>query len=273
MNRPGPSQPAAIACFVCLIRFVVGVAVSGDVFAQTPADGSASAASSTTSSATSSTNSTNSTATKRRRAGALPSDEDVPSCLDQSIVDELGQRVRPRGVQKRVFTKRGQLEIVGRGGLFAGDLLSSSFVAGGALAFFPTEDFGIEISFDVTPIALDLDKPLEEFFGDDRFEPSLGYLAQASLLWSPIHAKAKIGDSIVHADISFAAGAGRLVHDSTQGVGLNAGMLLELFTSQWVTVRFDIRDLVLIQEAVAQTRLTNNIVASVGLALWLPTGL
>src|SRR5204863_7110568 len=83
-------------------------------------------------------------------AAARPSDAPVPSCLDQSIVDELGQSLRPRGVQKRDFIKRGQLEIVGRGGLFAGDLLSSSYIAGGALAWFPTEELGVETRFDVT---------------------------------------------------------------------------------------------------------------------------
>src|SRR6186997_1919937 len=101
---------------------------------------------------------------------ARPSDAPVPSCLDQSIVDELGQTLHPRGVQKREFEKRGQLEILARGGLFAGDLLSSSYVYGGALAWFVTEDFGIEGSFDVTRVALDLDRPLADFTGDDRFE-------------------------------------------------------------------------------------------------------
>lgn len=202
-----------------------------------------------------------------------PSDAPVPSCLDQSIVDELGQRVRPRGVQKREFLKKGQIELLAHGGLFAGDLTSSSYVAGGALSFFATEDLAFEASFDITPIALDLDSPLAKFFGDDRFEAGMGYLAQAGLLWSPIHAKAKIGSSIVHADILFAAGGGRLFHDSVQGVGFDGGMAMELFVSQWVTLRFDIRDWVMIQEAVAETRLTNNIVSTFGLGLWIPTGL
>jgi outer membrane beta-barrel protein len=207
------------------------------------------------------------------RAQQRPSEAPVPSCLDQSIVDELGQRVRPRGVQKRDFLKKGQIELVARGGLFAGDLASSSYIAGGALSFFATEDLGIELAFDLTPVALDLDEPLAEFFGDDRFEAGLGYLAHAGLLWSPIHAKAKMGDSIVHADIMFAAGGGRLFHDSVQGIGFDAGMIVELLVSDWISLRFDVRDWVMIQEAVAETRVTNNVVATFGLGLWLPTGL
>jgi outer membrane beta-barrel protein len=203
---------------------------------------------------------------------ARPSDAPVPSCLDQSIVDELGQTLHPRGVQKREFEKRGQLEILARGGLFAGDLLSSSYVYGGALAWFITEDFGIEGSFDVTRVALDLDKPLADFTGDDRFEPGRGYLVLGNLLWSPVHAKMKMGESIIHGDFLLTAGGGRLLHDSAQGMAFDGGLLLDLFISQWFTIRFDLRDVVLVQEAVAETRLTNNLMFTGGLALWLPTG-
>ena len=203
---------------------------------------------------------------------ARPSDAPVPSCLDQSIVDELGLTLHPRGVQKREFEKRGQLEILARGGLFAGDLLSSSYVYGGALAWFVTEDFGIEGSFDVTRVALDLDKPLADFTGDDRFEPGRGYLVLGNLLWSPVHAKMKMGESIIHGDFLLTAGGGRLLHDSAQGMAFDGGLLLDLFLSQWFTIRFDLRDVVLVQEAVAETRLTNNLMFTGGLALWLPTG-
>jgi outer membrane beta-barrel protein len=201
-----------------------------------------------------------------------PSDAPVPSCLDQSIVDQLGQSLRPRGVQERDFLKRGQIEVVARGGLLAGDLMSSSYLWGGSLAFFLTEDLALEASFDVTSVQLDLDRPLAEFTGDRQFDGGRGYLALGGLLWSPIHAKLKIGRRIVHADILLAAGAGRLFHDSSQGIAFDGGLLLELLLSQWVTLRVDLRDLVHVQEAVAETRLANNILLTGGLGLWLPTG-
>lgn len=205
-------------------------------------------------------------------SAARPSDAPVPSCLDQSIVDELGRTLRPRGVQKRDFQKRGQIEVVARGGLFASDLLSSSYLYGGAAAFFLTEDLGIEAGLDVTYVKLDLDRSLAEFFGDDRFESGPGYLALANFLWSPVHAKMKMGESILHADLLFAAGGGRLLHDSVQGMAFDGGVILDLFLNQWFTLRFDLRDIVLVQEAVGETRLTNNLTFTGGLGLWLPTG-
>lgn len=206
-------------------------------------------------------------------AQPLPSESAPPSCLDQTIKDELGAELRPRGVQKRDFLKDGHLALVARGGLFGGDLTSSSWIAGGAAELYLTEDFGLSFSFDLTPITLDLDEPLAQFFGDDRFERGMGYLALANAVWSPIHAKAKMGGGIVHADVLLFAGAGRLFHDSVQGVSFDAGMALDLFVSKVVTVRFDLRDVIAIQEVAAETRLTNNLVATAGLVVWIPTGL
>ena len=206
-------------------------------------------------------------------AAERPSDAPLPSCLDQSIRDELGRELRPRGVQQRDFQKDGRLELLIRGGLYAGDLTSSSWIGGGALALWFTEDFGIEAGFDVTPIALDLDDPLADFFGDDRFEKGLGYLPLANLLWSPVHTKMKIGDDIVHGDFLLFAGGGRLFHDSVQGVTFDAGVALELFTSRWLTLRFDARNVMAVQEAVAETRFTNNLMATMAVALWIPTPL
>jgi len=204
---------------------------------------------------------------------AKPSDAPLPSCLDQSIRDQLGAELKPRGVQKRDFAKDGKLVLLGRGGLYGGDLTSSSWIAGGSLGFFFTEDLGVEASFDVTPLELDLDSPLAEFFGDDRFEPGNAYVAMGNLVWSPIHAKLKMGGGIVHADLLVFAGAGRMFHDAVQGIAFDAGFALDMFVTKVVTIRIDGRDLMAVQEIAGETRFTNNIVATLGLAVYIPTGL
>jgi outer membrane beta-barrel protein len=207
------------------------------------------------------------------RAQGLPSEAPLPSCLDQTIKGELGAQLTPRGVQKRNFIKNGKLALHLRSGLYGGDLTSSSWIAGGGLTFWFTEDFGLEASFDITPIALELDSPLAEFFGDDRFTPGLGYLGLANVVWSPIHAKLRAGGGIIHTDILFYAGGGRMFHDSVQGVTLDAGFAIDLFITKVVTFRFDVKDVMAVQEAVAETRFTNNIVATAGLTFWIPTPL
>ena len=203
-------------------------------------------------------------------APAKPSDAPLPSCLDQTLKDEIGAELKPRGVQKRNFIKAHKLVLVAHGGLFGGDLTSSSWIAGGSLGYFLTEDFGIQAQFDVTPLTLDLDAPITKFFGDDRFRPGTAYVALGNAMWSPIHAKAKLGGGIVHADVMFFAGGGRMFHDAVQGLSFDAGMALDLFVTRVVTIRFDARDLTAIEEIAGQTRFTNNFVTTAGLAFWLP---
>lgn len=206
-------------------------------------------------------------------APARPSDAPLPSCLDQTIRDQLGAELKPRGVQKRDFQKDNKLVLVAHGGLFGGDLTSSSWIAGGSLGYFFTEDLGIQAEFDLTPLTLDLDAPLDKFFGDNRFEPGMAYVALGNLMWSPIHAKLKTGGGIVHADIMLFAGGGRMIHDAVQGLSFDAGMAIDLFVSKLVTIRIDTRDLMAIEEIAGETRYTNNFVTTAGIAVWIPSGL
>jgi len=202
-----------------------------------------------------------------------PSDAPLPSCLDQTIRDQLGEQLKPRGVQKRDFKKKGKLVLDGHGGLYGGDLTSSSWIAGGSLGFFFTEDLGIQAQFEVTPLTLDLDAPLDRFFGDNRFEPGLAYVALGNMLWSPIHAKLKLGGGIVHSDFMVFAGAGRMIHDAVQGLSFDGGFAIDLFVTHALTIRLTARDLTALQEIAGETRFTNNLIATAGVALYIPTGL
>jgi outer membrane beta-barrel protein len=206
-------------------------------------------------------------------APAKPSDAPLPSCLDQTIAGQLGENHKPRGVQKRTFLKRGKLNLVAHGGLYGGDLTSSNWIAGGSLGYFFTEDFGIAAELDMTPLTLDLDQPLDQFFGDNRFQPGMAYVALGNLMWSPIHAKMKLGGGIVHADIMLFAGGGRMIHDAVQGLSFDAGGAIDFFVSKVMTIRIDARDLMAVEEIAAEERYTNNLIATLGVAFWIPTGL
>jgi len=178
-----------------------------------------------------------------------------------------------KGVQARTFLKQHRFELAPEGGLYASDLLSSSYAWGGSLAFYFTEDLGIETTFAMTPVALDVDKSLTAFFGDSRFTEGRGVLGLAALVWSPIHFKVKTsGESVLHGDIELAVGGGKLWNDTAQGFALQAGPRVELYLLRWLSLRLDVRDVMLIQEAVGETRLTNNVTVLGGLGLWLPFG-
>jgi outer membrane beta-barrel protein len=178
---------------------------------------------------------------------------------------------RRKGVQQRDFLKRHRFELSGVGGFYASDALSSTYSYGGALAFYPSEDFGIETLVTRSPVQFRLEEPFNSFDRENHFMPGVAWQAILSLLWSPIHAKLKFGeDTIIHGDIFALAGAGRTFHETVMGMTWEAGLGLKLYFSRFVTFRMDLRDFLLPQEVLGRGRITNNVTILGGLSLWLP---
>ena len=66
---------------------------------------------------------------------------------------------------------------------------------------------------------------------------------------------------------------GRVFHDAVQGLSFDAGSALDFFVSKVMTIRVDVRDLMAVEEIASETRYTNNVIATAGIAIWIPTGL
>jgi outer membrane beta-barrel protein len=187
------------------------------------------------------------------------------ACLEGDSAD--GKR---KGVQRRDFLKKHRFEIAAVGGYYASDALSSTYSYGGAVAFYPSEDFGLEVLVTRTPIKFRLEEPFNAFDQERHFTPSAAMQGIASLLWSPIHAKFKFTDAtIVHGDIFALAGAGRTFHESVLGLTWEAGLGLKLYFSRFLTFRLEVRDFLIPQEVLGRGRSTNNITILGGLSLWL----
>ena len=178
---------------------------------------------------------------------------------------------RRKGVQRRDFLKRHRFELSGVGGFYASDVLSSTYSYGGALAFYPSEDFGVEVLVTRSPVKFRLEEPFSSFDQERHFTPGIAWQGIASLLWSPIHAKLKFTDeNIIHADIFAVLGAGRTFHESVLGLTWEAGLGLKLYLAHYLTLRLDLRDFLLPQEVLGRGRLTNNVTVLAGVSLWLP---
>ena len=187
------------------------------------------------------------------------------ACLEGETAD--GKR---KGVQRRDFLKKHKFEIGALGGYYASDALSSTYSYGGAVAFYPSEDFGLEVLVTRTPIKFRLEEPFSSFDAEQHFTPSAATQAIASLLWSPIHAKFKFTEAtIIHGDIFALAGAGRTFHESVLGLTWEAGFGLKLYFSRFVSFRLEIRDFLIPQEVLGRGRSTNNLTILGGLSLWL----
>jgi outer membrane beta-barrel protein len=188
------------------------------------------------------------------------------SCLEDLSEDGYQRK----GVQKRDFLKKMRGELAGVGGFYASDALSSTYTFGGALAFFPAEDFGLEVLVTQAPVKFRLEEPFTAFDQSQRFIPGKALQVMGGLLFSPFHAKFKITDAtILHGDLFFVAGAGRNFHHSVQGLAWQGGLGLQLYLYQRLSFRLDLRDFVLPQEVLGRGRITNNVTILGGLAFWL----
>jgi outer membrane beta-barrel protein len=149
-------------------------------------------------------------------------------------------------------------------------VLSSTYDYDGALAFFPSEDFGVEVLVTRSPIRYRLEEPFSSFDLEHHFQGGTAWQGIFSMLWSPIHAKLKFSEtSIVHSDIFVVAGGGRTFHESVLGLTWEAGAGLKLYLSRFVTFRLDVRDFLLPQEVLGRGRITNNVTILAGISLWL----
>jgi len=187
------------------------------------------------------------------------------ACLEDAS-EEGYQR---KGVQKRDFLKRRRVELGALGGFQASDAMSSTYTFGGTLAFYPSEDFGIEAMGTYLPVQFRLELPFNSFDGRRRFQPGHALQVMGAFLFSPVHAKFKASETaIVHGDLFLIAGAGRTFHDSVQGLSWQAGAGFKLYFSNWLAFRFDVRDLMLPQEILARARLTHNLTVLAGVSFW-----
>jgi outer membrane beta-barrel protein len=187
------------------------------------------------------------------------------ACLEGETAD--GKR---KGVQRRDFLKKHRFEIGAMGGYYASDALSSTYAYGGSVAFYPSEDFGVELLVTRNPIKFRLEEPFSAFDAEQHFTPSAAFQGIASLLWSPIHAKFKFTEAtIVHGDIFAMAGAGRTFHESVLGLTWEAGFGLKLYVWRYVSFRLELRDFLIPQEVLGRGRSTNNLTILGGLSLWL----
>jgi outer membrane beta-barrel protein len=210
-------------------------------------------------------------------AGGADSDEDEApgaplralSCLEGEGGNERdGAR---RGVQKRDFLKRHRFEVAAMGGYYASDALSSTYVYGGSVSFFFSEDFGVEAAVLRNPVSFRLENAFKSFDGQQHFQPGMAWNLLGALVWSPVHAKLRFSEHhITHADLLVSAGGGETLSGTAQGFTWQLGLGLKLYLARFVSLRVDLRDLMIPQEIFGQGRNTHNVAATFGVCGWLP---
>ncbi len=133
-------------------------------------------------------------------------------CVDEELKQDLVGGRHYRGVQDRLFTKAFRHELSGMGGYYAGDLFSSSWLAGGAYTFHFSEDLGLEASVQFTRFRTAVTDIYERRYPQVQVEERTnrpGVLYFGHLVWSFAYGKVRwMGGGISRFDFNAALGAG-----------------------------------------------------------------
>jgi outer membrane beta-barrel protein len=164
---------------------------------------------------------------------------------------------------RRDFLKRHRFELSAVGGFYASDALSSTYSYGGALAYYPSEDFGVEMLVTRSPVNFRLEEPFNAFDHELHFPPGVAWQGIFSMLWSPVHAKFRFTEeTIIHGDLFVVAGAGKTFHDSVLGLTWEAGAG---FSSTSPATSRSVRPARLpLPQVLGRGRITNNVTILAG---------
>jgi outer membrane beta-barrel protein len=146
----------------------------------------------------------------------------------------------------------------------------------GAYTFHFSEDLALEASFEYTRFRSAVTDAYEARYPVIMVESSTnnpGKLYFGHLVYTFAYGKLRwFGSGITHFDFNVALGAG--VTDDTTALGVtgSAGLGAKLFFGKWFAVRWDLRDHLLQEELVGDHFLVNDIVATLGLSVFIPFG-
>ncbi len=192
-------------------------------------------------------------------------------CIDQEIADRLAIKRKRRGAVDRLFVKQGRHEISVMGGYYESDLLSGTYILGGAYTYHMTDETAVEFAGWYTHANADIIRALEDKRGvvlTDTYEKE--YFVESVLQWSPVYGKLRLGGSIVHFDLHADIGVGVLDSKTSRGAAGVVGFGIKLFVGQAVAFRIDARNRTFRQDLLDERFLVNDSAITAGLSVFLP---
>jgi outer membrane beta-barrel protein len=213
--------------------------------------------------------------------------------VDKDRVGPLRERVRP--VSGHMFLKRGRFEFTPSVTRSFDDAFFTKNIFGANLGFFPTEEFGLHLSYgyamsgvsgaaEICPQGSTCRPPgLNEL--DGRAPGQITTLGGLDAEYAPIYGKiALVSEGFLHFDLHALGGAALVGYkgppepgattasSQRMTVGGNVGLGTRIFLNKWLTARADLRDLVYQEQmGSGNASLRNQLLFELGLSFFLPT--
>jgi outer membrane beta-barrel protein len=205
-------------------------------------------------------------------AGPSQGPEHQDACIDENIKADLFAKRRIRTTRDRLFQQTNRHELTIQGGYYVSDLFDGTYTYGGAYTYHMTEDLAVEASAGYTSISSAGGPELERSFQVLEGKPRRQLTFDTDLVWVPAHAKMRLGGSITHLDLYVALGGGVIDSVLSSDLAGNGGIGMKFFLGHAVAIRFDVRDHVFREQLLAEKVFVNDLTATLGFSLYLPTG-
>jgi outer membrane beta-barrel protein len=209
------------------------------------------------------------------------------ACIDEDVKADLFAKRKQRTSRDRLFQQTNRHELTLRTGYYASDTFDGVVytqqakvgsvpiytfgVFAFAYSYHMTEDFAVEATAAITQLTSRGGPELERTFSVLENQPRRQLMFDADLVFSLAHAKMRFGGSITHFDFFIAGGGGVVDSVLSSGIAGNGGFGLKFFLGNAFAFRLDLRDHVFRQQLLAEQFWVNDITATIGLSLFLPT--
>lgn len=213
-------------------------------------------------------------------ASGTPQDDEAQreDRATEGIEDESGRRRlsdRIKAVQRKVFMKKGRVEIFPQFSLDLNDPFYQHLIVGGSVAYHLADSFAIEARGGYAFASIKqgaLRFVRQETDSLIKNPPEFKYHADLDLLWAPIYGKISLfGDSILHFDTYVTAGPGIFGTDAGLNPAANIGIGQRYFITEWLTARFELRDYMFLDSRNTSSDLQNLLVFGFSVSGFLPT--
>jgi outer membrane beta-barrel protein len=234
------------------------------------------------------------TAAKADAAKAESGKPGGDACIDEDVKADLFAKRKQRTSRERLFQQTNRHELSLRFGYYESDTFDGTYethlgdipyvskvkyvrsvpmpgIFAFSYGYHMTEDFAVEASAAVTRLTSRGGPELERTFMVLEGKPRRQLMFDADLVYSLAHAKMRFGGAITHFDFYLVAGGGVVDSAVSQGIAGNGGFGLKFFLGHALAIRFDLRDHVFQQQLLADSFIVNDISATLGLSLYLPT--
>jgi len=205
------------------------------------------------------------------KVAAVATERTTQMCIDQEIADRLALKRKRRGAVDRLFVKQGRHEISVGGGYYNSDLLSGTYLVGGAYTYHMTDETAVEFASWYTHANADIIRALESKRGQvltDTYDREI--FVESLLVWSPVYGKLRLGGTIVHFDLHGDAGVGVIDSKTSRGAAGVVGFGIKLFMGEAAAFRIDARDRTFRQDLLDERFLVNDLSLTASLSVFLP---